>query len=122
MRRSLAIAFALLLPALAQAEQPYVPKFARVEQRAELLDFGLFCTKPEYPKASLRNEEQGRTTIRLTVAPTGRVSAAIEKSSGFRDLDNATLRAMQSCFLRPASINGAPVQDVVKLQYVWTLQ
>jgi len=122
MRRFLAIAFALLLPALAQAEQPYVPKFARVEQRAEMLDFTLFCTKPEYPKASLRNEEQGRTTIRLTVAPNGRVRAAIETSSGFRDLDNATQRALQSCLMRPASINGVPVQDVVKVQYVWKLQ
>jgi protein TonB len=112
---------ALLAPSFAAAAKPYAPKFARLERDAELLGFEL-CTKPEYPKSSLRNEETGVTTVRFTVAPTGRViDATVVRSSGFRDLDKAAQGPLARCRFRPASIDGIPVQGTALIQYAWRL-
>ena len=111
-----------LLPALAAAAGTYVPKFARQHTQAAVLDFST-CVKPDYPKSSLRNEETGTVTLRFLVAPTGRIiDARVEHSSGFRDLDRATLNGMSRCLFRPASIDNKPVQESAPLQYVWTLE
>jgi len=119
--RRLFISLLLLPPAFAAAEGTYVPKFARQHTEAEVLDV-LTCTKPEYPRSSLRNEETGTVTLRFIVAPTGRVAAAkVIRSSGFRDLDRAALNSMSRCLFRPASIDNKPVQDSALMQYVWTL-
>jgi protein TonB len=122
MRHSALIAIALALPGISGAGEPYAPKFARVERSPEMLPFEL-CPKPEYPKSSLRNEEQGTNQLRFVIAPTGRlVEAVIERSTGFRALDLASLGALSRCRFRPASINGVPVQSIVQMQYVWTLE
>ncbi|MBW8897805.1 MAG: energy transducer TonB [Massilia sp.] len=119
--RRLLIFLLLLPPAFAAAEGTYVPKFAREHTRAEVLDFSA-CTKPDYPKSSLRNEETGTVTLRFLVAPTGRiVDARVERSSGFRDLDRAALNSISQCLFRPASIDNKPVQEPAFMQYVWTL-
>ncbi|SFD31474.1 energy transducer TonB, partial [Collimonas sp. OK412] len=45
------------------------------------------CEKPEYPRSSLRNEEEGMVTVKLTIGADGNVlDSAVEKSSGFKDL------------------------------------
>lgn len=120
MRHVVAI-FALLAPALALAEKPYSPKFARQEQGARVLAPEL-CPKPEYPKSSLRNEESGTVILLFTIAPTGRVSdTKLARSSGFRDLDRASIASLSHCRFRPASVNGTPVQGFAPMQYVWVL-
>jgi protein TonB len=71
----------------------------------------------------LRNEETGMTMIRFVVAPTGRlVDATVARSSGFRDLDRATMTSLSRCRFRPASIDNKPVQQPTFIQYVWSLQ
>ena len=121
MRRVLLSLF-LLAPAFAAAEGGYVPKFARVQTPAQILDISL-CPKPEYPKSSLRNEETGMTTIRFIVAPTGRlVDTSVARSSGFRDLDRAALTSLSRCLFRPASIDNKPVRQPTIIQYVWSLE
>ena len=120
--RRLLISLLLLPPAFAAAEGTYVPKFARLQTPAEVLDSST-CPKPEYPKASLRNEETGTTTLRFIVAPTGRiVDAKVARSSGFRDLDRASLISVSQCLFRPATIDNRPVQQPTFVQYVWSLQ
>jgi protein TonB len=112
----------LLSPALAAAEGTSMPKFARAQTPAEVLDFST-CRRPEYPKSSLRNEETGMTTLGFIVAPTGRlVNATVSRSSGFRDLDRAAVTALSTCRFRPASIANKPVQSFIHVQYVWSLQ
>lgn len=108
------------LPVLAAAET-YQPRLARQEHEATpLMEI---CRKPEWPKSSLRNEETGTVTLRLTVAPTGRIlDTLVVKSSGFRDLDKAALVGLMRCKFRPAAINGVPVQSHSYMQYVWTLE
>lgn len=113
----------LLCSAVCRAAEPaYSPQFARIETRAALLAFDT-CAKPEWPKASLRNEETGTTTLRFAIAPTGRMlGSAVQYSSGFRDLDRAAQKGLSNCWFKPATINGVPVQSTVRMQYVWTLE
>jgi len=127
-RRTPAMLAALLLltllpPAVAaQDDKDYFPKFAREEQRAELLSFDS-CIKPEWPKASLRNEESGVVTLQFTVAANGRLlKHEVVRSSGFELLDRAAAEGLASCKFRPALLDGRAVQSLAKMQYVWTLE
>jgi protein TonB len=113
-----------LLPsaAAAQNDKTYFPKFAREEQHAEVLSFDS-CTKPEWPKASLRNEETGTVTLRFTVAANGRLlEYQVSGSSGFPMLDHAASEGMSKCRFRPAILDGKQVQSTAKMQYVWTIE
>ncbi|WP_211463528.1 energy transducer TonB [Collimonas silvisoli] len=81
------------------------------------------CEKPEYPRNSLRNEEQGTVDVKLIIGVNGNVvDAVIEKSSGFKDLDRATLKAWSLCHFTPAMADGQPVQSATRMQYVWKLE
>ncbi|MCH8623131.1 energy transducer TonB, partial [Undibacterium sp. TS12] len=55
-----------------------------------VIDFNVAGCKPEYPRASLRNEETGTVQLSVLIGADGSVSdVKIDKSSGFRGLDNA---------------------------------
>ncbi|MGS0743454.1 energy transducer TonB [Glaciimonas sp. GG7] len=80
------------------------------------------CEKPEYPRASLRNEEQGTVLVKLSIGIDGSVTdAVVEKGSGSRDLDHATLKAWSLCRFTPAMSDGKPVPSTTQMQYVWKL-
>ncbi|HEY8094736.1 MAG TPA: energy transducer TonB [Methylobacter sp.] len=80
------------------------------------------CEKPEYPRASLVNEETGVVTMALLIAVDGHVlDSKIDKSSGFKNLDNAALRAFVKCKFKPIMKDGKAEQDWVKLQQAWKL-
>jgi protein TonB len=86
-----------------------------------VVDFNT-CSKPEYPKSSLRNEETGVSTILFKIAADGSVQgASIQKSSGFRDLDKAAMAALSKCRFKAATENGQAVESSQPVQYVWTL-
>ncbi|MEO6920719.1 MAG: energy transducer TonB [Collimonas sp.] len=81
------------------------------------------CEKPEYPRTSLRNEEQGTVHVKLIIGADGSVvDAAIEKSSGFKELDRATLKAWSLCHFTPAMADGQPVQSATRMEYVWKME
>lgn len=89
---------------------------------AAVADFNT-CAKPEYPKASLRNEETGTSTVSFLIGVDGRVvDSKILKSSGFRDLDRAAQTAIGKCRFKPAMVDGKPEQGWQPVQYVWTLE
>jgi TonB family protein len=80
------------------------------------------CPGPEYPRSSMRNEEQGTVIAKLVVGSNGHVTdIAIEKSSGFTALDKATVQAWGICQFNPALRDGAPMQSETRMQYVWRL-
>ena len=80
------------------------------------------CTKPEYPRASLRAEETGVVTLAFLIGTDGRVvDSKVEKSSGFKSLDNAARAGLSLCKFKPGSVDGKPEQSWVKMQYVWKL-
>ena len=97
------------------------PAPAGPTRTAAVADFST-CAKPEYPKSSQRNEEEGVSTISFLIGVDGRmVDSKIAKSSGSRDLDRAAQSAIGKCRFKPAMNNGQPEQAWVQVQYVWSL-
>lgn len=85
---------------------------------------GLF-SGDDYPQDALRNEETGRTTVRLDIGTTGRVTGcSVVSSSGSRSLDGATCRILTSrARFNPAKLsNGQPTTDTYTQTIVWQLQ
>lgn len=83
------------------------------------------CPAPDYPRASLRNEETGVTVLAVTVGADGAVSnVTVEKSSGFRGLDNAVRSHLLSGACKPGkvgTVDGKPQATTARVQYVWKL-
>jgi protein TonB len=89
---------------------------------AAVADFNT-CAKPEWPKASLRNEETGTVTLQFLIAEDGRVAdSKILKSSGFRELDKAAVVGISKCRFKPGTTDGKPEKAWMQMQYVWTLE
>ena len=81
------------------------------------------CSKPEYPRASLRHEEQGTVTMSFLIGVNGKVKAGkIVRSSGYPLLDNAALEGIAKCRFKPGTENGQELEQWVPVQYVWKLQ
>ena len=81
------------------------------------------CAKPEWPKQSLRNNEQGTVTLSFRIEADGSVGESkVLKSSGFPGLDMAALDGIARCKFRPAMVGGKPEAATMKMQYVWTLK
>jgi protein TonB len=78
--------------------------------------------KAEYPKASLMNEEQGTVTMSFLVSTGGDVKdSKVDKSSGFKNLDKAALKALSACKFKPGSKDGSPAETWTKVDYAWKL-
>lgn len=100
-------------PAPAPVKSVHIPAVA---------DFGS-CDKPEYPRLSRRNEETGSVTVSFLIGIDGRiVDSKIMKSSGYRELDKATLLGIGKCKFKPGMTDGKPEQSWMQVQYVWTLE
>ncbi len=56
------------------------------------------CSMPEYDRKMLRAEEKGVVKLRFSTDLNGNVvNAKIEESSGFTNLDRASMSALKSC-------------------------
>ncbi|WP_371859677.1 energy transducer TonB [Pseudoduganella namucuonensis] len=78
--------------------------------------------KAEYPKASLMNEEQGTVSMSFQVSASGDVlESKVEKSSGFKNLDKAAIKAISACKFKPGSKDGKPDTTWTKVDYAWKL-
>jgi protein TonB len=78
--------------------------------------------KAEYPKASLMNEEQGDVKMAFLVGADGNVvDSKLEKSSGFKNLDKAAMKALSACKFKPGTKDGALAQTWTKVDYSWKL-
>jgi len=81
------------------------------------------CEKPEYPSASKRLEEEGTVTLKFLVGADGKViESAVEKSSGFRRLDEAARAGLSKCQFKPGTIDGKPQQTWASMKYTWRLE
>jgi protein TonB len=81
------------------------------------------CDKPEYPSTSKRLEEEGTVALRFLVGVDGKViQSEIEKSSGFKRLDEAARAGLSKCQFRPATVDGKPEQAWTTIRYVWRLE
>lgn len=80
------------------------------------------CEKPEYPTASKRLQEEGTVSLKFLVGVDGKVlQSEIEKSSGFKRLDEAARAGLSKCAFKPATTDGKPEQAWANLKYVWSL-
>ena len=81
------------------------------------------CEKPEYPSASKRLEEEGTVQLKFLVGVDGKVlESAVEKSSGFRRLDEAARAGLSKCQFKPGTIDGRPQQSWASMKYTWRLE
>jgi periplasmic protein TonB len=80
------------------------------------------CAKPRYPPVSERLHEEGVVSLRFLISENGQVlSGSVEKSSGYKRLDDAALAALSLCKFRPATVDGKPRQEWSALRYRWEL-
>ena len=81
------------------------------------------CERPEYPSASRRLEEEGSVKLKFLVGTDGKViDSQVEKSSGFRRLDEAARQGLLKCQFKPASVGGIPQQSWATMTYTWRLE
>lgn len=81
------------------------------------------CEKPEYPSASKRMEEEGTVQLKFLVGVDGKVlESAIEKSSGFRRLDEAARAGLSKCQFKPGTLDGKPQQSWASMKFTWRLE
>ena len=89
---------------------------------AAVADFNT-CAKPVYPQEARRFDQAGTVTLSFLIDKDGRVAdSKIVKSSGFRSLDAAAVVGISKCRFTPATLNGAPEQAWMQMQYVWSLK
>lgn len=78
--------------------------------------------KAEYPKAALMNEEQGVVSMMFLVSAEGRVlESKLDKTSGFKSLDKAAMKAIADCKFKPGMKDGKPDSTWTRVEYNWTL-
>jgi len=81
------------------------------------------CQEPPYPAASVRANETGIVSLSILVGLDGRVlNSKVERSSGFRRLDEAARAGLSLCNFRPATVNGKPEQAWGRIEYEWKLK
>mgnify|MGYP000564841693 CR=1 FL=1 len=78
--------------------------------------------KFEYPKAALINEEQGTVVLKVTVDATGAVvDSVVDKSSGSKTLDKATVKVLNTCKFNAGTKSGKPAEATTIVRYEWKL-
>jgi D-alanyl-D-alanine endopeptidase (penicillin-binding protein 7) len=90
--------------------------------QAAVVDFNS-CAKPMYPHDELSAGHEGTVQLSFLVGTDGAILASrVDRSSGYRALDQAALGALDKCHFRPALKNGEPAQTWQPVQYVWTMK
>jgi protein TonB len=68
-------------------------------------------------------EEEGTVSLRFLVGVDGKViQSEIEKSSGFKRLDEAARAGLSKCRFQPATVDGRPEQAWASITYTWRLE
>ncbi len=97
------------------------PPVKRESARAKGSLVGLFSSE-DYPNSALSANEQGTTSVRLTIGTDGRVSGCeIAGSSGSSALDNATCNILRrrARFTPAVDSNGQPTSDTYSQRITW---
>ncbi|PWF49157.1 energy transducer TonB [Massilia glaciei] len=114
-----AACIAMHAPASAQQFKTgaYVPAYTRIGPGDP------HCKKPEYPKASMRDEEQGTVTLEFLIDVDGSLLGdRIVKSSGHTALDVAAMVALRQCAFKVVETNGARRKAWLRMSYVWSIK
>lgn len=88
-----------------------------------VIDANRNCSKPEYPSASRRLEEEGTVVLNFLIDLDGHaVESKVEKTSGFDRLDEAARNALGKCQFKPGTVDGKPERTWASIKYTWKLQ
>jgi TonB family protein len=92
------------------------PKF-----KTATIDFKT-CEKPDYPRISLRNEQQGNVRSAYFVEEDGSMTSSfLMSSSGSPILDAVALDALSKCKFKAAVYDGNSIRSWAIVEYVWRL-
>lgn len=118
-----AVASSTPQPAATSTAAPAAPARAAPPTRTPASVSAAQCDKPDYPSASRRMEEEGTVSLRFLVGVDGKViQSEIEKSSGFKRLDEAARAGLSKCRFQPATVDGRPEQAWASMKYTWRLE
>ncbi|RZT09448.1 TonB family C-terminal domain-containing protein [Duganella sp. CF402] len=75
---------------------------------------------PVWPASSVANQESGTTEMTVLVKPDGRASdIKVTQSSGYRELDIASVRAAAKCTYAPKTVDGVRSEEWKQLKFKW---
>lgn len=78
---------------------------------------------PAYPELARKRGQEGRVHVRCRVNASGKViEAIIDKSSGYKLLDEAALKSVRKWLFKPAVKNGAKVEGTVIIPVQFRLE
>ena len=81
------------------------------------------CPKPPYPPASLRANETGIVSLNFLIDVDGRVlESKVQRSSGFKRLDEAARAGLGLCKFQPATVDGRPERTWSRIDYEWKIE
>ena len=81
------------------------------------------CPKPPYPPASLRANETGIVSLNFLIDVDGRVlESRVQRSSGFKRLDDAARAGLGLCKFLPATVDGRPERAWARIEYEWKIE
>ena len=116
-------------PAPVAASAPAPPPPPRVAARPAIANVRACApTGEDYPRAALRAEAIGTTTIRFSIDAAGKVAGTqVVKSAGpsreHKMLDRVAVEKLSSCAFTPGQDeNGRPVGASFDVEYVWKIQ
>lgn len=79
--------------------------------------------RPDWPLSSLKNNEMGTVDLSLLMNTDGViVRARLVATSGFRELDRATMTGYIGCKFKPVIKDGVATESWLPLRYVWKLE
>lgn len=95
-------------PAVANAGKPDALDLGSAPKEVGQIDCSV--PKPEYPRSARRRGASGTVSIRLTVDERGQVSAVLDRSSGFPDLDASARQAALAAQCKPYREGGRAIR------------
>lgn len=111
-----------IVPPPPPAREPEEKQPVQPVRTAPVIDAKRACTLPQYPAASIRNNEQGTVDLDFLIDVDGRVAdSKVAASSGHSRLDEAARAALSLCRFTPGTVDGKPERSWGHLLYRWHL-
>lgn len=110
-------------PPAAPVPPPAAPAPVQVPVRTAPVVQAASCEKPPYPPGARRANETGTVLLSFLIDLNGRVlESKVERSSGYRRLDDAARQGLELCKFKPGTIDGRPTRSWARIEYVWSLE
>jgi protein TonB len=111
------------VPPPAKPAPPPAPPKPHVPVRVAAVVDAHACEKPVYPAASLRANETGVVRLSFLIDVNGKVlESKVERSSGYRRLDEAAREGLSLCSFKPATVDGKPQKSWAQIEYLWKIE